>query len=390
MSAGGGPARTGTGAERPDGPLLRAEELRHSYGGRTVLDLELLEVAAGEIVAVLGPNGAGKSTLFRLLLLLEAPDRGRILLGGRPLRSGDTAARRRLAGVFQRPWLFSGSVAMNVAFGLRARGVGAAERRARVAEALGWLGVAELAEAPVHTLSGGEAQRVALARALVLRPELLLLDEPTAGLDIAVRRSFREDVERAVRAHAGGAVLITHDAADAFAVADRVAVLEEGRLTQMGTPAALAAAPASTFVAAFTGQELLLHGTVETVDPDGLLRVLTSGGVRLLAPPPAAAEPPGTHAAEPPGAGAAVHVAYRPEDVALAAGHEEAPSSVVNRFPVRVAAVTPAGPLVRVRLEGPLPLVALLTRQSAERLALVPGAPAEARLKAAALRTFPA
>src|SRR5690606_27891674 len=187
---------------------------------------DALALHPGEVLAVLGPNGAGKSTLFRLLLLLERANEGRVVFDGREVRPGDRVARRRMAGVFQRPCLFDGTVERNVAFGLAARGVPRHERAARVAEALEWLGIGAYARSPVHALSGGEAQRVALARALALRPDVLLLDEPTANLDVSVRRRFRDELAPLVRARTRAALLITHDPGDAFALADRIAVIQ--------------------------------------------------------------------------------------------------------------------------------------------------------------------
>ena len=254
--------------------LLRGESLRRVYQGRSVVDGVTLAVRPGEVLAVLGPNGAGKSTLFRLLLLLERADEGRILLGRREVRPGDREAARRLAGVFQRPFLFSGSVRDNVAYGLRVRRLPLREREARVEEVLTLLGLERLAGAPVQTLSGGEAQRVALARAIAPRPDVLLLDEPTANLDVTVKRRFREDLERLVRTQTGGALLITHDPADAFALADTIAVMEGGRIVQVGPPETLVLEPSTPFVAAFTGAELLLDGIVRG-EEDGLLVVET-------------------------------------------------------------------------------------------------------------------
>jgi tungstate transport system ATP-binding protein len=359
--------------------LLAADGARRAYGDRAVLGGVSLGVAAGEVLAVLGPNGAGKTTLFRLLLLLERPDGGRILHRGRPVHPGDRRAARRLAGVFQRPHLFSGSVRHNVEFGLRARGLSRGESAARAAAALERVGLGGWQGVPAATLSGGEAQRVALARALVLEPEVLLLDEPTANLDMTVRRAFREDLERLVRTGSGAAVVITHDPADAFSLADRVAVLESGRITQLGTPEELALAPATPFVAALTGAELILDGVL-VWRVEELVEVTVGAGTRVL----------GTAAtgfrAEP---GAPVHVAYRPEDVVLLAPGSDQLSSARNCLPCRVAVMSPAGGLVRIRLDAPgMALVALITRGSAERLDLRRGAEAEAHIKATALRVY--
>lgn len=369
--------RSGDGAGA--GPLLVAESLVRSYGGRRVVDVDRLEVNRGEVLAVLGPNGAGKSTLFRLLLLLERPDGGRLWLDGRPLDPGDEGARRRLAGVFQRPHLFSGRVRANLEFGMRATGVPAGEWRPRIARAMDELGIASLADANVRTLSGGEAQRVALARALVLDPDVLLLDEPTAGLDVTVRRRFREELGRVIRDHARSVVLITHDAADAFDLADRIAVMEDGRIVQVGTPEDLTVEPATPFVAAFTGAELLLDGAVVEA-ADGTVLV-EAGSARLLA----------RALDDEARVGDGVHVRYRPEDVVLAPSADPAApaaTSARNRLPMTVRSVTPVGGLVRVRLDGPVPLSALITRESARQLGLGEGVAVDALLKATALSAY--
>jgi molybdopterin-binding protein len=345
-----------------------------------VVAVDELTIEPGEVVAVLGPNGAGKTTLFRLLLLLERPDSGRILLSGREIGPGDVSARRRLAGVFQRPHLFSGTVAQNVAYGLRVRGWRRRERDARVAEVLEAVGLARLAGAPAHTLSGGEAQRVALARALAVRPELLLLDEPTANLDITLRRRFREELLHLARAHARGALVITHDPAEAFTVADRIAVMQEGQIVQVGAPERLVLEPETPFVAAFTGAELLLNGVVEHRD-ERLLGVRVRGAAGLVTGVLTADGPP-VEAGEP------VHLAYRPEDVTLVSPGAVGESSARNQFLLRVAHLAPAGGLVRIRLEGELTLISLVTRPAAESLGLTAGCQVVAQLKATALRAY--
>jgi tungstate transport system ATP-binding protein len=361
-------------------PLLRAEALVRRYGGRAVVDGASLEVRAGEVLAILGPNGAGKSTLFRMLLLLERPDAGAVLLHGRRVSPFDADARRRIAGVFQRPHLFEGTVEHNIAYGLRARNVGSAERAARVRDALSWVNLSSLRDAPVRDLSGGEAQRVALARALVLEPELLILDEPTANLDVTVRRRFREDLERLARSRARAVILITHDPGDAFALADTVAVMQEGRIVQAGPPSRLVLEPATPFIAAFTGAELLLDGVMVSVEQD--LALVEVGGTRVLA----AVHPDGA----PMAGGARVHIAYRPEDVVIARPEDAGPTSAVNRFDAVIDALVPAGGLVRVRLAGAVPLTALVTRRSTEALRLERGVAIVAQLKATALHAFPA
>jgi molybdopterin-binding protein len=360
-------------------PILRGQNLIRRYEGRAVVDVESIAVHRNEVLAILGPNGAGKSTLFRILSLIERTDGGSVFLDEREAQAGETAAIRRLAAVFQTPRLFSGTVAANVGYALKVRGVRGAARRIRVAEALEWLELTTLASANVATLSGGEVQRVALARALISRPEVILLDEPTANLDVGVRRRFREDLERLVRRTAGAAVLITHDPTDAFALADRIVVLERGRIVQEGTPMDIALAPVTSFTAAFVGAELLVDGVVVAAEP-GLVTLRVGEGLVV-----AAAEQGPVFSA-----GQRVHVSYRPEDVVLALPEHAGESSAINRFPLTVAALVPAGPLVRVRLTGGPELTALVTRRSAVHLGLAPATRVVAQLKATALRAFPA
>jgi molybdate transport system ATP-binding protein len=356
-------------------PLLAAEGLVRRYGGRAVVDVQRLEIGRREVVAVLGPNGAGKSTLFRLLLGIEAPDAGELRLDGRRLKPGSEELRRRVVGVFQRPHLFSGTVRDNLRFGLRANEVPRSEWSDRIDRVTAELGIRGLQEARVGSLSGGEAQRVALARGLVLDPDLLMLDEPTASLDVTVRRRFREELGLVMRERASSVLLITHDPSDAFDLADRVAVMERGRIVQVGTPEDLTTEPATAFVATFTGAELLLDGVVDRVG-EGTMDVL-AGGARLVA-----------RCAE--GrleAGDRVHVRYRPEDVVLTRAVSP-DTSARNRLRMTVRSVTPVGGLVRVRLDGPVTLAALVTRDSAERMEIRVGTEITALLKTTALNVY--
>jgi ABC-type Fe3+/spermidine/putrescine transport system ATPase subunit len=359
-------------------PLLQGLDLVRRYGDHAVLQGVTITVQQGELLCIVGPNGAGKSTLFRVLLGLERPDAGEVRIAGRRL---DATSRRRVAGVFQRPIFFTGSVRDNVAYGLRARRVTGAERTARTDAALHSMDLARHAGVPVHALSGGEAQRVALARALAIRPDVLLLDEPTANLDISISRRFRHDLERAGRAHAGAIVLITHDTAEAFGLADRVVVMDAGRIVQDATPAEVMLQPATPFVAELAGAELLLHGVVAATD-EGLARICLGNDLYLWGRVAGVGLPTGSAAV----------VAYRPEDIALAPAGAEAVGSAVNRIPVRIARVVHAGAVARVLLEAgagtPVQITALATRHSMDSLELTPGAHAVAVLKATALHAW--
>jgi molybdopterin-binding protein len=344
--------------------MLQARGLRYDYGERTVVDVAELDVQAGEILALLGANGAGKSTLFRLLLGLEQPHAGTVSVHG------------RTAGVFQRPYLFDGTVASNLGYGLRGND------RSRVNEMASLFGLQAMLDTSVHKLSGGEVQRVALARALALQPDVLLLDEPTANLDAPLKRQFREDLLRSVRAHARSALIITHDPTDAFGLADRIAVMENGRIVQTGTPDDLLADPRTSFVATFTGAELLLDGTVAAL-ADELVHVSLQGGAAIWA----TLTKGRTWSPE---RGARVHVAYRPEDVILSAVESSTELSARNQYRLKVTSMSGSGSLVRLRLDGQPALTALVTRTSCESLGVRPGREVVAHLKAAALRALPA
>jgi molybdate transport system ATP-binding protein len=228
--------------------------------GAFTLDVDL-RADPGTVVAVLGPNGAGKTTLLRVLAGLQQVEHGSVRLAGRVVDSGSTTsgsavfvpARERAAGVvFQDYLLFPHlTVLQNVAFGPRARRLAAPEELAR--QALHRLGIDALADRRPATLSGGQAQRVALARALAIGPQVLLLDEPLAALDVQVRDSVRAELATTLRDFPGATVLVTHDPQDAFALADQVVVIEEGRVTQVGSTASLVHQPMTAYVAALTG-----------------------------------------------------------------------------------------------------------------------------------------
>ena len=232
---------------------LAVEGLRRTYGDVDALAGVSLEVADGELLCVLGPSGSGKSTLLRVIAGLEAADGGSVRIGGRDV--GRVApADRDVAMVFQSFALFPHlGVADNIGFGLAARRVPAGERAERVRAVAESLGLEGKLERLPHELSGGERQRVALARGLVRKPAVLLLDEPLSNLDARLRDETRALLRRLHDAHGLTTVHVTHDQAEALSLGDRVAILRDGELAQVGEPEAVYDQPANRFVASFLG-----------------------------------------------------------------------------------------------------------------------------------------
>lgn len=239
---------------RPDRPLIRFEAVSKRFGRTAAVDGVDLEIGAGEFFALLGPSGSGKTTLMRLLAGFETPDTGRIMLDGEDL-AGRPAHRRPVNMMFQSYALFPHmSVAANVGYGLRRQGLPAAERQARVAEMLALVRLDTQADRKPHQLSGGERQRVALARALALRPRVLLLDEPLSALDRRLRETAGFEL-KAIQARLGTTFLVvTHDQDEAMGLADRIAVMREGRVVQVAPPREVYERPVDSYVAGFLGE----------------------------------------------------------------------------------------------------------------------------------------
>ena len=238
---------------------LSLDGITVTFGSVTVVDDVSLRVDEGSVLGLVGPSGCGKSTLLRSVAGLVPLEAGTIAWRGDDLTAVPTE-RRDIGFMFQDHALFTHrTVAENVGFGLRMRGVGWNERRARVDELLHLVGLAGFGDRSVERLSGGEAQRVALARALAPEPRLLLLDEPLASLDRARRDELNDELARLLRDLGQTAIYVTHDQHEAFAIADHVAVMQSGRLERHGTPAEVWADPRSAFVARFVGHERVLH-----------------------------------------------------------------------------------------------------------------------------------
>ncbi|CAN5778520.1 ABC transporter ATP-binding protein [soil metagenome] len=336
--------------------------IRTAIGG---LELDVdFEVATGEIVVLLGPNGAGKTSLLRVLAGLDAPQQGRVVLDGKTLEDSTRGFRvpsekRPIGFVFQDYLLFPHLSALdNIAFGLRAQGVAKKEARRRASVWLDRTSLTVHAASRPGALSGGQRQSVALARALVIEPRLLLLDEPLAALDADARRSMRRALVRHLAGFEGTRLLVTHDPLDALFFADRVIVLEDGRITQAGSPAELTSRPRSEFVARLVGLNLLRgRGLADRVR-------LPSGGELQVAEP----------------AHGEVLATVRPSSVALFRSRPAGTPRNVWAATVRDMFVD--GNRVRLRLDADVPLVCEVTLAAAAELGLADGEPVWAAVKA--------
>ena len=330
----------------------------------------ILQANDGEVVAILGPNGAGKSTVLRCLSGLLALDGGYIRLDGTELDAPSTGVflppeHRPVGFVFQNYLLFPNMTALeNVAFGLRARGMSAREARSRAAEWIERVGLTDHAGHRPSALSGGQAQRIALARAMATEPRLLLLDEPLAALDVATRAEVRREMQRHLRTFPGVRILVTHDPVDAYALADRVIVMQAGSLVQEGTLAEVTARPRSRYVADLVGINLV-HGIATA----GVLTT-TSGATVQTADD----------------LNGAAFALIQPKTIAL---YRIPPDgSPRNVWSTTVIDIDPHSH--RVRLDGPVPLIAEVTAAALEALSLQPGDHIWASVKATEIAIYAA
>ena len=333
----------------------------------------------GQTVALLGPNGAGKSTVVDCLAGLLDPDEGRVSLDGETwvdVAAGRSlpSSRRPIGVVFQNGLLFPHlSATENVAFPLRAHGTDSATAHGAATALLTRLGFPAIrADARPDALSGGEAQRVALARALIHEPRLLLLDEPTASLDVRARSELRPLIRSILDGFEGIRVLITHDPVEAMTVADRIVVMEDGAITQRGKPEELRNAPRTAYVADLVGVNLFA-GSLEPLD-DGAGRVVTRAGEVVVAWP----------SDIPRGSVEDVLAVLRPSDVVLHTTEPE--GSARNVLQGQIAEIAIEGERARVRLASAPPVVAEITLGSVTRLGLHEGGTVWASFKAVEIR----
>jgi spermidine/putrescine transport system ATP-binding protein len=296
--------------------IITVSGVSKGFGATRAVDDVTLSIAEGEFFALLGPSGCGKTTLLRMLAGLESPDTGSIRIDGVDM-AGVPPNKRPVNMVFQNYAVFPHmSVADNIGYGLKVAGVAAAERAARVDAALALVKLDGLGGRSPAQLSGGQRQRVALARALILKPRVLLLDEPLSALDARLREAMRGELADLQRRLGITFVIVTHDQDEALAMATRCAVMNAGRLEQVATPTVLYEAPASRFVAGFIGAVNILEGRVIVAASGHALL-----GVDCLAAPVRLASGEGLVP------GGAIAVALRPEKISLMPGHGDTPAA---------------------------------------------------------------
>ncbi len=344
---------------------VELERISLSLGAFALRDISFA-LDSGDIFVILGPSGAGKSVLLETIAGFYPPKSGTIKIGGRDVTSAPPEARR-IGFMFQDYALFPHlTVAQNVQFA-RPNGDPAHSR-----DLLARLGLAALANRHPANLSGGEKQRVALTRALAMNPALFLFDEPLSALDAPTRDALRAELKSLLRQLGLPAIYVTHDQAEALVLADKMAILRDGELLQVGTPAEIFNAPASEFVANFVGIETVLKGETLAVS-DGDARVAL-GSCEIHAAASRATR--------------RVLVCIRPEDVALSRA-PGAGSGARNRFDARVVEVAALAHLFKITLDCGFPLVAYITKQTYLELGIAPGARLTASVEAADVHLIP-
>lgn len=339
--------------------LLKVEHLQHSYGKAEILKNIELGVERGEVFVTIGPTGSGKTTLLRLIGLLEKPTSGHIYFDGHQVDNSERARleiRRRMAVVSQKPAVFNASVFDNVAYGLKIRKESGASLHSKVMNVLETVGLSGYEKRNARTLSGGETQRVALARAMVIDPELLLLDEPTANLDPVSTSHIEKLVTDVIKKSNTTVMMSTHDMFQGQRLADRMGVLIAGQILQTGDPREVFNLPQNRKLAEFVGVENIIGGDIVS-NKEGIVDIKVAGGV--------------VEAVSSLGVGEEVYACIRPEEIILARAKDT--TSARNNFNGKITRIVLFGPLARIELDCDFPLVALITKKSAEEMNLQTG-----------------
>ncbi|WP_244567600.1 ABC transporter ATP-binding protein [Bradyrhizobium erythrophlei] len=340
-------APAGEPAEQSSRVKLHVRGIAKAYGTSMVLKPLELKVVAGELLAVLGPSGSGKTTLLQIICGLVEPSSGRLVIDGRD-ETDNPADKRDIGVVFQNYALFPHlTVRENVAFPLQMRGTPADKVRSRVEATLAMVGLSEFASRFPRELSGGQQQRVALARCFVYRPSLILMDESLSALDKKLRDSMRIEIKRLHRETGATIIFVTHDQEEALALADRICLMNDGRIEQLGKPEDIYERPANTFVADFIGASNLIYGTIAAGG-----RIETADGVLPL--PDGCSAPVGEQAA----------LVVRPEKLLLCKNDDgflsgRVEESIYAGSETRLLVRLPSDTVLTVRRDAGLPPVAI-------------------------------
>ena len=358
--------------------MIGIEAVTKKFGDTEILKTINLTIQKGEIFTLIGPSGSGKTTLIRLINLLDTPTTGKMVFDGTDISDNEKerlSVRRRMGMVFQKPAVLNTTVEENVAFGLKFRGVERSQIERRVQSALDLVGLPDLSKRRATTLSGGEMQRVSIARAMVTEPDVLLLDEPTANLDPVSSEIIENLILRINRELHTTVILSTHDMIQGQRLADRIGVIMDGRIVQVGTTNDIFYHPAGIDIARFVGIETILKGIVKT--NEGGHATIDIGNAMFEA---ITKMPPSQR----------VVLYIRPEEVTLTIPDSVSlKSSVRNQLSGTITKMVPFGPFIRITVDWGTPLTALITHRSAVELSLAVGMTVIAGVKASAIHVLP-
>lgn len=355
--------------------VLEVSDLKVKRGKKLTVDVPAFTLHEGEFVSLIGPNGAGKST-FLLALASLIPFSGLIMFRGEKIREHEKELdyRRRISFVFQDPLLLHASVQTNIAMGLKLRRLKQREIDHRVYDIMEKFGITHLAKRNARNLSGGEAQRVSLARALAVSPEIIFLDEPFSSLDTPTREGLRDDFKKIIKEKGTAAIMATHDRQDALVLSDRVGVMNEGKIIQMGAALEVMNRPASEFVASFVGIESIIPGRVVS-SAEGIMKISTAWDNAIWA----VGNLP---------VGEKVLCCIRPENVTIMVDGEHKKSSARNLLWGTIAEVSDRGFLCRITVDCGFPITSDITNASCRDMSLHVGKGVYISFKATAVHVI--